>query len=71
MALNLAYNFAWIDPETNMCLEVRTTSSPNAGNEPNLVPIPEYNTDYIFKYYIDGAWYEDAAGTIPWSPSET
>lgn len=69
MAVNYAYNYAQIDPETNMCIEVRTTSNPETGNMPNMVEIPVYDEEYLFKYYINGAWYEDAAGTIPWQSS--
>lgn len=66
MAINYAYNFAWIDPNTNMCMQVVTTSDPEQGDMPNWVEIPVYDENYVMKYYIDGAWYEDAAGTIPW-----
>ena len=37
--------------------------------ENNLVAIPVYDEEYLFKYYINGNWYEDEAGTIPWSSS--
>ena len=67
MAELLAYNFALIDAETNMCLSVATSSSPNYGE--GWVPIPVYDEEYCFKYYIDGNWYEDAEGTIPWTSS--
>lgn len=66
MAVNYAYNFAQIDPSTNMCIQVVTTTNPEQGNMPNWVEIPVYDINYVMKYYIDGAWYEDAAGTIPW-----
>ena len=66
MAVNYAYNFAYIDPTTNMCMQVVTTTNPEQGTMPNWVEIPVYDEEYIMKYYIDGAWYEDAAGTIPW-----
>lgn len=70
MAVNLAYNFAEIDPATNMCICVETTSNPNAKDGlPNWVEIPAYDEEYLFKYYINGAWYEDAAGTTPWTSS--
>ena len=68
MAVNYAYNYAQIDPNTNMCVGVRTTTV-NCTGEPNLVEIPVYDEEYLFKYYIDGNWYEDAAGTIPWQSS--
>lgn len=66
MAVNYAYNFAQIDPSTNMCIQVVTTTNPEQGTMPNWVEIPVYDENYVMKYYIDGAWYEDAAGTIPW-----
>lgn len=69
MSVNYQYKFATIDPETNMCIEVFTTTSEAEGNFPNVVEIPVYDEEYIFKYYIDGNWYEDAEGTIPWTSS--
>ena len=69
MATNYAYNFAEIDPVTKMCVGVITTSSPEQGEMENYVEIPVYDPEYCFKYYIDGNWYEDAAGTVPWESS--
>lgn len=69
MAELYAYNYAEIDPETNMCLGVQSTTDPETGNLPNMVEIPVYDEDYICKYYINGEWYEDAEGTIPWTSS--
>lgn len=69
MAVNYAYNFARIDPITNMCIQVLTTTDPGEGDLPNTVEIPVYDEEYCFKYYINGNWYEDAAGTIPWTSS--
>ena len=69
MALNYAYNFAYVDPATHMCLQVITTTDPEQANEPNWVEIPVYDINYALKYYIDGNWYEDPAGTIPWTSS--
>lgn len=70
MAVNYAYNFAEIDPDTNMCIGIQTTSNPNHGTEePDLIPIPVYDEEYLFKYYINGSWYEDPEGTIPWTSS--
>ena len=67
MAVNYQYNYAEIDPTTNMCIGMHsgTTDTDN----PNFVSVPVYDEEYIFKYYINGAWYEDAAGTIPWTSS--
>lgn len=64
----LAYNYAEIDPETNMCIGVHTTSYDASGN-PNWVEIPVYDEEYGLKYYINGNWHEDAEGTIPWISS--
>ena len=73
MAINYAYNFAEIDDATNMCIGVLTTSNPNyagpSGSGTTFVAIPTDDDGYIFKYYIDGAWYEDAEGTIPYAPA--
>ena len=69
MALNYAYNFAEIDPDTNMCVSVVTTTDPEQGDMEGWVEIPVYDENYVMKYYIDGAWYEDAEGTIPWESS--
>lgn len=68
MALNYAYNYAQIDPETNMCIQVQTTTL-DCSDEEDLVEIPVYDEEYLFKYYINGNWYEDAEGTIPWTSS--
>ncbi len=68
MSTNFAYNYAEIDPETNMCVGVCSTSSPNPAG-PNWVAIPVYDEEYCLKYYIDGNWYEDAEGTITWISS--
>lgn len=66
MAQQYAYNYAKID-ENGFCYGVYTTSRDYSGVE-GYVEIPEYNNAYMGKYYLNGAWYEDAAGTIPWSP---
>lgn len=68
MSVNFAYNYAEIDLNTGMCVGVHSTSSPNPASE-EFIPIPVYDTAYITKYYIDGNWFEDAAGTIPWTSS--
>ena len=69
MALNYAYIFAYIDLEDNCCIGIETTTNPEQGEDPAYVQIPVYDEEYLFKYYIDGAWYEDAEGTIPWESS--
>ena len=60
---------AEIDPETNMCVGVMSTTDPEQGEMPNMVEIPVNDPEYCFKYYIGGNWYEDAKGTIPWTSS--
>lgn len=69
MSITLSYIYAEIDLETGMCIGVCTTTT-NREDYPYYIPIPTLTDDYLLKYYIDGAWYEDAEGTIPWSPEE-
>ena len=69
MSMTYAYNFAEIDPSTNMCVGFISTSNADQGNMPNWVEVPVNDPEYIGKYYINGNWYEDAAGTIPWTSS--
>lgn len=66
MAMNYAYNYAQIDPETKMCMWVQSTTAEVEELAENWVEIPVNDPEYVGKYYINGAWYEDAAGTIPW-----
>ena len=66
MAVNYAYNYAVIDVNTGMCIGVQTMSE-IVTDDPRYVEIPVYDTNYMLKYYLNGAWYEDAAGTIPWT----
>lgn len=68
MAVNYAYNYAQIDLATGLCLGVQTTTV-DCSEDPCMIAIPVYDENYLFKYYINGAWYEDAAGTIPWTSS--
>ena len=65
MAVQYYYNYAEIDPRDNMCISILTTTVERT----DLVPIPVYDEEYLMKYYINGEWYEDAAGTIPWVSS--
>lgn len=67
MAVNYQYNYAEIDLETGMCMGVHTGTHEQTADF--LILIPVYDEEYIFKYYINGNWYEDAAGTIPWQSS--
>ena len=68
MSQNLAYNYAELDPETNMCIGIQTVSVEYDPCPSHFVPIHDDVEDYLFKYYINGNWYEDAEGTIPWTP---
>lgn len=68
MAQTYAYNWVEIDPETNMCIGMYTGSNYDNVNLPNMMEVPVYSDDYLFKFYINGSWYEDAEGTIPWTP---
>lgn len=67
MTARLRYIYAQIDLTDNMCIGVSTTTICYDGN-PAYVAIPTLDEAYLLKYYINGAWYEDAAGTIPWTP---
>lgn len=69
MAINFAYNLAEIDPDTNMCISVMSTSDPRQLEVEGWVEIPVYDEEYVMKYYIDGNWYEDPEATIPWQSS--
>lgn len=63
----LYYKYAEIDVETGECLGVCTQTY--AVNNPALIPIPVEDDNYIGKFYINGNWYEDPEGTIPWTSS--
>lgn len=70
MALNYAYNYAEIELDTGLCIAVETRSRAlDLNRYPEMIEIPVYDEDYIDKYYINGNWYEDAEGTIPWTSS--
>lgn len=69
MAMNYAYNYAEIDLATNMCIGFQSRTLEIENPSANWILVPVNDPEYIGKYYIDGAWYEDAAGTIPWESS--
>ena len=69
MSEQLQYIYAQIDLNDNQCIGVSTTTICHDG-DPEFVEIDSLNEDYLLKYYIDGAWYEDAEGQIPLSPEE-
>ena len=68
MSMNYAYNYALIDPATNMCVEFVSRSAP-LNDLTNIVEVPVNDPEYMGKFYINGNWYEDAEGTIPWTSS--
>lgn len=67
MAQQYAYYYAEIDLTTGMCIGVHDCTDEETYEA--YIPIPVYDEEYCFKYYINGNWYEDAAGTIPWQSS--
>ena len=69
MSMNYAYNYAQIDASTNMCIGVQSRTLELETLPENWVEIPVNDQNYVGKYYINGEWYEDAAGTIPWTSS--
>ena len=73
MAVNFHYNYVEIEDATGMCLGVVTSTNPNLAGPTTIgttyYEVPVYDEEYILKYYIDGNWYEDAEGTIPWTSS--
>ena len=73
MAVQYAYNYAEIQNFDGMCVGVHTSTNGNldgsTNGETTYIAIPVYDGEYLLKYYINGNWYEDAAGTIPWTSS--
>lgn len=73
MALNYAYHYAEIDDATGLCIGVMTSSNPDCAGPTSVgstyITIEVYDPEFIFKYYLNGSWYEDAEGTIPWVSS--
>lgn len=67
MAIQYYYNYAQIDLATGMCIGVKTCTYED--DSADMVAIPVYDEEYCLKYYINGEWYEDAEGTIPWTSS--
>lgn len=66
----IIYFYVEIDPTDNMCISlIRSATKPEDMNNPNMMNVPVYDVEYLFKYYINGNWYEDAEGTIPWTSS--
>ena len=73
MAVNLGYFYAEIEDATNQCIGLFSSTNPNQAGPTSLgttiVEIPVYDEEYFLKYYINGSWYEDADGMIPWQSS--
>ena len=73
MAMNYAYYFAEVQDSDGLCVGFIDTSNPDAeGPTPHgttYVAVPVNDPEYLFKYYINGNWNEDAEGTIPWTSS--
>ena len=62
-----AYHYARVD-ENGWCYEVLDSTINYDGVE-GYVAIPSYDDSYLEKYYLNGAWYVDAEGTIPFNPA--
>ena len=73
MAMNYAYHYAEIQDSDGMCVGVMDTTNPDqagpTGMGTTYIPIPVDDPEYICKYYLNGNWYEDAEGVIPWQSS--
>lgn len=73
MSMNFAYNYAEVQNSDGWCIGVMSSTNPNQAGPTSegttYVSIPVNDPEYMFKYYINGNWYEDAAGTIPWTSS--
>lgn len=75
MSMNLGYYYAEVEDATGLCIGFLRSSDPNlagptaSDSGTTYVSVPVDDDEYFLKYYINGAWYEDAAGTIPWQSS--
>lgn len=65
--IDYTHVYAHVDPNTFVCLGIFAGSTEL--NLSDFVQIPAYDINYSGKYYINGTWYEDAEGTIPWASS--
>lgn len=64
------YCYAVIDPNLgDMCVGVEDTTL--EATDPNYIPIPEYNGNYLCKYYdrATGKWYLEAEHINEWIPA--
>lgn len=64
MSVNHAYNYAEIDDD-NMCVGAYSCTVPSTN--PRWIAIPVNDPEYCMKYYINGNWYVDSAGTTQWT----
>lgn len=73
MAVNYAYNYAEIDDATGLCVGFLSSSQEGmegpTGQGTTYIVVPVNDPEYCMKYYLNGNWYEDAEGTIPWTSS--
>lgn len=70
MEPRLQYIYAKVKQTTRRCMGVLTsTTAKQSDSNYEYVSLDSYDDSYMGKYYINGSWYEDAAGTIPWSPT--
>lgn len=66
----LLYYYAQVDVISRLCYGVFTSTHETANDALyEYVRIDSLDMSYDGKYYINGSWYEDAAGTIPWAPT--
>lgn len=66
----LQYIYAQVKQTTRKCMGVFTSTSVCVSDSYyEYVLIEHLDDSYMGKYYINGAWYEDADGTIPWAPT--
>lgn len=66
----LQYIYAKVKPTTRKCMGVFTSTTPCVSDAYyEYILLENYDLSYTGKYYINGSWYEDAAGTIPWAPT--
>ena len=62
------FNYAEINSR-NRCIGVHSYEEEPESVPEGWVELPIYDLEYLGKYYINGSWYEDAEGTIPWQSS--
>lgn len=63
----LYYKYAEIDLATGECIGFHTMTY--TVDNPAMIRVEVEDYEYLGKYYLNGSWWEDAAGTIPWTSS--